>query len=190
MASIAHLAAGAACGAAYARATSTEPAHAIAAGALMALSPDLDFFAAPFGAQGTPLEHRVMTHSLVFALLVGAALGAIWGARGHRWLGAVTGVATLSSHGIMDAMTTSTPGPQLLWPFLSAPIRFGWRPIPGTHSFQDYFTTAGLPVLSAEAIVCIPLLVLTAWLTLSGGGLSRTVGRVSSDPDSADTSPS
>jgi inner membrane protein len=184
MASIAHLAAGAVCGAVYARSASTEPAHAIAAGALLAVSPDLDFFAASFGAAGTPLEHRVMTHSLSFALLLGMALGLVFGARGHKVAGAVTGIVALASHGIMDALTTSTPGPQLLWPFVGAPIQFGWQPIPGTSSFQDYFTTAGLPVLSAEAVLCVPLLALTTWLVLSGGGIDRALGRRRTEPSS------
>lgn len=166
MASIAHLAAGAVCGAAYARATSAKPAHAVAVFALVALSPDLDFLAMnlPGGSQGTPLEHRVMSHSLAFALVAGALLGGATAPRGRRLHGVLWTVLALASHGVLDALTDNGPGPRLLWPFSRSPVQFAWHPLPGTEFFQEYFTTAAIPVVSAELLWSLPMLLLAWWI--------------------------
>lgn len=168
MASITHLATGALCGAAYSRATSTPPVPAMAAFAAVAASPDLDFFLISLPVQGTPLEHRVMTHSLLFALVAGSAIGGLIGFRRSGRLAAFLGFVAMASHGIADALTDNGPGPRLLWPFLSEPIRFVWHPIPGTESFQEYFTSAAFPVVSGEALVCVPFLAAAALVLLVG----------------------
>ena len=158
MASLTHLAAGAVCGAVYARVTRTEPAHAIVAYSLVALAPDLDIVAAQLGARATPLDHRVMTHALPFAVGIGAAIGAVWKDRSRRLLVGVLTAAALASHGLLDALTSGSLGPQLLWPFSTAPVGFAWRPIPGAESFQQYFLLSGVPVLRSEALLSAPLL--------------------------------
>ena len=168
MASIAHLAAGAVCGAAYASQTRTKPVPAIAVFALIALTPDLDFFAAPLPSVGTPLEHRVMTHSLPFAVAAGMVFGVLLGPRRSRLLAGVWSAVALASHGLLDAMTGNDPGPQLWWPFASHPVQFAWQPIPGTHSYQEYFTTAAIPVVSEELLWCLPFVALTGWILLRG----------------------
>lgn len=167
MASIAHLAAGAVCGAAYARATSAKPAHAIAVFALVALSPDLDFLALnlPHGSEGTPLEHRVMSHSLAFALLAGALLGGTVAPQGRRLHAVLWTTVALTSHGVLDALTNNGPGPQLLWPFSRSPIQFAWHPLPGTQFFQEYFSAAAIPVVSVELLWSLPLLLLAWWIS-------------------------
>jgi inner membrane protein len=167
MASVAHLAAGALCGALYARKTDTNPAVAVPAFAALALAPDLDFFALWADPAGTALEHRAMTHALSFAAVAGGLLGAIAGAGGRRVLTAALCAAALASHGLLDAFTNNGPGPQLLWPFTDAHVRFPWHPIPGTQSFQEYFTLAGVPVMVIEALMCAPLWAATALLLLS-----------------------
>jgi len=163
MASITHLAAGTLCGAIYSRKTDAEPISSMAVFAALALSPDLDFLAARFGSDGTPLEHRVMTHALPFALVIGAAIG--WGGRRRRVAG-VLGALALASHGLLDAMTNNAPAPQLLWPFLRVPIQLPWHPIPGTQSYQEYFTLAGVHVVLSEALVCLPFVLAIVWVFL------------------------
>ena len=182
MASIAHLAAGAVCGAAYARATSSKPSHAVAVFAVVALSPDLDFLALNFpeGSAGTPLEHRVMTHSLAFALVAGALLGGAMTSRGRRLHGVVWTVLALASHGVLDALTDNGPGPRLLWPFSRSPVQFAWHPLPGTEFFQEYFTPAAIPVVSAELLWSLPMLLLAWWIWAgpqpSGGRFLGSLG--------------
>lgn len=178
MATITHLAAGAVCGAVYARKTSTSPAVAIPAFAALAASPDLDFLGLAWGdTRGTPIEHRVLTHSLVFAAIVGVPLGSSLARRGRRKLAAILAVVALASHGFIDAFTSSGKGPELLWPFVSARMSFPWTPIPGTEYFQEYFTLRGLGVIAHEALFCIPFLVATAWILWSPAR-SRRAGRM------------
>lgn len=165
MASVSHLAAGALCGAIYARRTGAKPLPTIAKFAFLGLSPDLDFIALELGSDGTFLEHRVMTHSLPFALVVGMLLGRL--APGpHRSLAGALCIAALASHGLLDAMTANGPGPQLLWPLSTAATQFAWHPIPGTQFYQEYFTSAAIPVFAGEALMCLPFLLATAWFLL------------------------
>jgi inner membrane protein len=170
VASISHLAAGALCGAVYAHRTSTRPLPAIARFAFLGLSPDLDFIGLELGSDGTFLEHRVMTHSFTFALVVGIAIGALGGRPAFKGLASALCVAALASHGLLDAMTANGPGPQLLWPFAATPIQLAWHPIPGTQFYQDYFTPAAIPVLSVEALLSLPLVAAAAWILLRRGG--------------------
>lgn len=181
MASVAHLAAGALCGALYARKTDTNPAVAVPAFAALALAPDLDFFALLADPAGTPLEHRAMTHALPFAAVAGGLLGATVVARGQRVLAAALCAAALASHGLLDAFTNNGPGPRLLWPFSDAHIRFPWHPIPGTQSFQEYFTLGGVPVMATEALVCAPLWAAIAVLLLRPRPDHRARARARSD---------
>jgi inner membrane protein len=168
MASISHLAAGGLCGAIYAHRTGSNPIAAIAGFAFLGLSPDLDFIALELGSDGTFLEHRVMTHSLPFALVVGLALG-FAAQRPQRRLARVLCIAALASHGLLDALTANSPGPQLLWPFTNAAMQFAWHPIPGTHYYQEYFTTAAIPVFSGEALICLPFVTATVWVLIRKG---------------------
>lgn len=187
MASILHLGAGAVCGAAYARATdSEEPAKAIAGGALLALSPDLDLLTLYLGGLGTPLEHRVMTHALPFAVVVGPLLGLIHSKGWNRVLAGLLATVALVSHGLLDALSTSEPGPQLLWPFLPEPLTFSWRPIPGLESFQDYFLVTGLPVLLWEAAMSLPLVAVALWLVFPAVGARALLPTRRSESTSGD----
>jgi membrane-bound metal-dependent hydrolase YbcI (DUF457 family) len=166
MASITHLAAGALCGAVYARRAEAKPLPAMAAFAVLALSPDLDLLSVATGLRGTPLDHRAATHSLTVSLVVGALVGAVAAEPGHRRLAGLLCVLALASHAGLDALTRTEPAPQLLWPFSSAAIGAAWQPIPGTRSYQEYFTSAALPVYAWEAVWCAPLLAGAAWVLL------------------------
>jgi membrane-bound metal-dependent hydrolase YbcI (DUF457 family) len=168
MASISHLAAGALCGAIYAQRTGSKPLPALARFAFLGLAPDLDFIGLELGSDGTFLEHRVMTHSLPFALAAGALIARAAPA-GSRMLAGLLCVAALASHGLLDATTANGPGPQLLWPFSTAAIQFAWHPIPGTQSYQEYFTPAAVPVLAGEIFACLPFLAATAWFLFRPG---------------------
>jgi len=167
MASISHLAAGALCGAIYARRTFASPLRSLAATtafAALALAPDLDFFVLAMGLDHTPLGHRKLTHSLPFALVVGVLVGGLTGAKDKKALACLLSVLALASHGLLDAATANGPGPQLLAPFSEAPIQFAWHPIPGTQFFQEYFTAAAVPVFAGEALWCLPFLAAAAWV--------------------------
>ena len=158
MASIAHLAAGAACGAVVARATGTRTVPTVAAFSALALAPDLDLLAMPLRPKGTPIEHRVMTHSLLFSAVVGGLIGARFGTSGRKLLTAVLSALALASHGILDAMTHIGHAPRILWPFTWERIALPWQPIPGAESFREYFAWGAVDIFAREAILCAPFL--------------------------------
>ena len=176
MASIAHLAAGAACGAVYARKTGTRPLPTIAAFSALALAPDLDLFALPFRPSGTPLEHRVMTHSLPFAVGAGVAAVAVgtWVRNSHAMaLGMLVALA-LASHGILDSMTAVGHAPRILWPFTWQRFAMPWQPLPGVASFQGYFSLSAVRVFVAEGLWSAPFLATVVWALRKSGGASPT----------------
>lgn len=137
----------------------------MAAFAALALSPDLDFITMEMGLGDTPLDHRVLTHSFAFALVMGSLIGLL-AHRGMRLLGSSLFVLALASHGILDAMAQSEPGPQLFWPFLKEPIVAFWRPIPGTDFYQTYFTPEAIPIFVGELAVSLPLLAAAGWVLM------------------------
>lgn len=162
MASVAHLAAGAVCGAVYARATGAPKAPSVVAFAALAVAPDLDLLAPYLGidARGTPIEHRVMTHSFSFALVLGLLIGAMFGGRSKLAL-IQSSAGALASHGCLDALTNNHPAPALFWPLTDRPIQSAWTPIPGTNAFQEYFELAVFPIVSEEALWSLPMLAAT-----------------------------
>jgi inner membrane protein len=172
MASVAHLAAGAFLGAVYARRTSSSAAVAVPVFAALALAPDIDFVAVHFGSDGTPLEHRAMTHAIPFAVVAGMTLGTTLARPPHRLFAGVVAFLALASHGLLDAMTANAPGPRLWWPFSAAHVSLAWRPIPGTQYWQQYFSPSAVPVFAAESLVSLPFL-LAAALVLWGPSLRR-----------------
>lgn len=101
---------------------------AILAGGLLAMTPDLDLVVPRMmgaSALETTLSHRGMTHSLLFAAVVGPLAGVVMGLVHRRVSAAATGqdmaawiglgFFALLSHGLLDTMTSY--GTQLLWPF-------------------------------------------------------------------------
>ena len=178
MATIGHLAAGALCGAVYSRATGAKPVSAVVAFAALAGAPDLDLLLIPFGLEETPFAHRAITHSLPFAVAIGVLAGSLARTRLRSVLLGVLTVVALASHGLLDALTRTGRGPKLLWPFSSTRFSFDWQPIPGTDSFQEYFTLDAAPIYAQELVLHLPLIVLTLLILVWRRGLVEpaTVG--------------
>jgi inner membrane protein len=107
----------AACGRALGR-------RALAWGALVGMTPDLDVVVGLLSPTAEWLWHRGPTHALWFGPVVGPALGwLLWKRKGGRrrdWIGLC--VAALFTHPLLDAFTTY--GTQLLAPFSRQ--RFAW----------------------------------------------------------------
>ena len=160
MASIGHLAVGAALGAVYSRKTGSNPRITILAFAGLALAPDLDLVTVALGVPpNTPLSHRGISHSFPFALAVGAMVGFGLRAKGRGVLAGVLALAALASHGLLDTMSQLGNGPMLLWPFTSQSYEFAWRPIPGVLSASHYLTLQAIPTLVVETLMFLPLIV-------------------------------
>jgi len=144
----------------------------MAAFAAVALAPDLDLLGLLWRSGGTPLEHRVMTHSLPFAFGVGAAVAAagLWTRRTHGLaLGVLVGLA-LASHGILDAMTAVGHAPRILWPFTWQRFAMPWQPLPGVPSFEGYFRLSAIRVFLEEAMWSLPFLGTIAWALIAPPG--------------------
>lgn len=137
------------------------------AASLLSAAPDLDaigYFA------GIPYEHacghRGLTHSLLFALIVGVAVAPRFAARtGVPWRRiAAFFTAAMASHGLVDMATDGGLGIALLWPFADWRLFWPWQPIVvAPLGIRAFFSAWGLQVLASEAI--------WLWLPALGVGL-------------------
>ncbi len=148
------------------------PRRLLLAGVVASVLPDLDVLAFRLGvAYSADLGHRGVSHSLLFAALVGLA-----GALAHRALGSGFGrafaflfVAT-ASHGVLDAFTNGGLGIAFLWPwsgtryFAPDPFRvIEVSPI----GLSRFLSPRGLAVLESE-LRWIWLPAVAAGLALAG----------------------
>jgi inner membrane protein len=152
------------------------PAPLLLAAIAGSLLPDADVVGFRFGiAYGDLWGHRGLTHSLLFAALVGLVAAAF--ARRLRvergWAFAVVSLAT-ASHGLLDAMTDGGLGVALASPFVSARYFLPWRPIAVSPiGLANFWTPRAFVVLASEArwvwLPCVSLaLVLLAARRLMG----------------------
>jgi membrane-bound metal-dependent hydrolase YbcI (DUF457 family) len=136
-------------------------------GTLVAILPDLDFILTWFLHLSSDW-HRSFSHSIVFAYLVG------WGASrllGRRDLRSVLIIGTAgATHGILDALTSTREGAELLWPFFSERFAFEIFEYPNVldvrFSFQDdLLLISGLlrmiEFCFGEALIFAPVLLLS-----------------------------
>jgi inner membrane protein len=151
------------------------PPRAAALGAFAAVVPDFDVAGFRFGiAYGDLLGHRGLTHSLAFAIALGAFGAVVWfralpkRSRFHAWL--YLALAT-ASHGLFDALTDGGLGVALLAPFTNERFFFPWQPIEVSPlGLSRIFSARGLEVLASELIwVGLPALA----VALIGGVAAR-----------------
>jgi inner membrane protein len=163
MPTIGHLAVGLAAGRAFSRSDEETP-RAMLLGALLATAPDWDLLTSLLAVpEGSPLAHRVATHSLVFAVAAGVSVGVWLGPtlRG-RLQTAIWAVVTLASHGVLDLLNIGGRV-AILWPFSSYAYESPWQFIPGTAQTRDLLTTRVIPILGAEALIFAPLFAYAIW---------------------------
>jgi inner membrane protein len=134
--------------------TRVPPALTAAACAASVL-PDVDALGFMAGIPyGHPLGHRGFTHSLVFALLVGALSALFWRPL-HTVPLVAFGVVFLAtaSHGALDAMTTGGLGVAFFSPFSNRRYFFPWRVlVVSPIGVAPFFSTWGLRVLRSEVL--------------------------------------
>jgi inner membrane protein len=142
----------------HAYAMEPKPWRFWAASIACSILPDADVVGFALGIQyGDFLGHRGFSHSVVFALLLGAALprlveGTPWFSR--RWVSSwLYFAAVTASHGVLDAMTDGGLGVAFFSPFDSTRYFFPWRPVRVSPIEIDlFFTTWGLKVLATEVV--------------------------------------
>jgi len=150
------------------------PGWALVAGMAAAIAPDADVIVSRLIlAHGGLAGHRGLTHTLLFALLLGLAgyaLAPRWGMRrgvGYAWMALCT-----LSHPLLDMMTNGGPAIALLWPLEQSHHFFAWRPIEASPiSPRRFLSGRGVRVLRNEAVVVwAPLMTaaLLAWAARHG----------------------
>jgi inner membrane protein len=134
--------------------------------AVCAIAPDVDviafFFGIPYESQW---GHRGFTHSIVFALALGLAVGATFARAWPRRLayGAYFALVT-ATHPFLDALTNGGLGIAFFWPFDAGRYFFPDRPIEVSPiGISPFLSMRGLEVLASEFyVVMLPCLALLA----------------------------
>lgn len=129
-------------------------------GVLCAAIPDIDYlWSTSMRAPDSMYGHRGITHSLVFAIVLAAAVA--WGAfpgsywRGFRmrlWLAfALAG----ASHGLLDMLTTFSGGVAYFAPFTAERFFFPWRPLAGPSPDWSPPFLVRAPYTIVTEVLCI-----------------------------------
>ncbi len=127
------------------------------AGAFFAVLPDADFALVTMGLDrySGPFGHRGFTHSIAFALALGA-FGGLWAGPGwRRRLGAASFLALCTlSHPLLDGLFDRGICNAWLWPLDEARLCLDWRPVPmlgvplfGVERFQRELLWIGVPLV-------------------------------------------
>lgn len=131
----------------------------------LSLLPDADVIGFRFGvAYADPWGHRGATHSLAFALLLGAPIGALAPLlRLPAWKTGALAALVVASHALLDTLTDGGLGCPLLWPFSDARFFAPWRPIPVAPIGRAFVSEAGLRVAAVELLLFAPLWLYAVW---------------------------
>lgn len=141
--------------------------------AFCSILPDFDVAGFVFGVRyGDALGHRGFSHSLLFALMAGAAASWVFARefpafRARRASLALFFAAATASHGLLDALTDGGLGVAFFSPFDTRRYFLPWRPIEVSPIGLGFFTRYGVSVLVTELRwVWLPstLLIAAAWL--------------------------
>lgn len=138
--------------------------RALASGAVLGVLPDGDYLinaAKIFG----PGWHHGFTHSIAFAVIVGAFCG--WALAARSWRGALACGAALLSHALLDWLVTASHGVALLWPLTDRRFRVGAGPL--HYYWVADFRGSGrllgwLRLCLFELMACAPLLAAALWV--------------------------
>src|SRR5687768_3696024 len=107
--------------------------------------------------------HRGATHSLLFSVAVGAAIGLAAPLFGRpRLRTGLIASLVLVSHALLDTLTNGGLGCALLWPFDRSRYFAPWTPIPVSPIGLSFLSAYGLFVAMTELLLFAPLF----WLAL------------------------
>lgn len=162
MASLGHVAVGMAMARGYLPkdAPTARLAKTMALFGALSMLPDADVVAFSLGIPYShPWGHRGATHSICFALILGAALWLIL-KKAHevpRVRTTVFVTVLLLTHGLLDALTDGGLGAELLWPFTTR--RYFFEPfnhIPVAPIGLGMFSAIGIRVVLTELLIFSP----------------------------------
>ena len=134
--------------------------------ALCSILPDADVIGFAFGVKyGSLLGHRGFTHSIVFALLLGAAVVSIFfrASSVSKWKLFAYFVAVTLTHPLLDMLTDGGLGVALLAPFSNERFFFPWTPIQVSPIGMGFFSDHGLAVITSEIVwIWVPSIIIAA----------------------------
>lgn len=144
---------------------------------VVTILPDIDVLAFNYGIPyESAFGHRGVTHSIVFALLIG-----FFGAVFFKYLQStklvafiVLGISTLS-HGLLDAMTNGGLGIAFFWPISNERFFLPWRPLEVSPiGVNGFFNADGVSIFLVELFwIILPLIVLSLSLCIARKVLKR-----------------
>jgi inner membrane protein len=141
------------------------PLSSMAFWSAVSLFPDIDVVGFAMGVRyADPWGHRGATHSIVMAVAVGLAIGAV--AAALKWPSrrmALVASAVLASHALLDTMTDGGLGCALLWPISLTRYFAPWRPIPVAPIGFGFLSTDGALIALVELGLFLPALVFALW---------------------------
>jgi membrane-bound metal-dependent hydrolase YbcI (DUF457 family) len=163
MATVGHLAVGAAIGRAFAdpRERGIRLMGRLALAACAATAPDLDLALRLGGVDGGegPAGHRGATHSIAAGGFLAAALRLTGASRrdalcyGLAW----------SSHGLTDLLSSRDQGVAVLWPMSSERLASDWSPVPNVLTASTIRAGQFLPSLARELALFLPVALIALW---------------------------
>ena len=165
MASVGHIAVGMAASRIANGVRSTPTGGAMLFWSALSMLPDADVIGFPLGVRyADEWGHRGATHSFVFALAVGCAIGVLAPRfRAPALRTAVIASLVLVSHGLLDTLTDGGLGCALWWPFDRTRYFAPWRPIPVAPIGLRFLSPYGLSVAATELVVFAPLFIYALW---------------------------
>ena len=114
--------------------------------------PDVDVIGFGFGVRyGDLWGHRGMTHSILFAAMMGIAAGIYFGGSRLAILAqSLLFFVITCAHGVLDAMTDGGLGIGFFSPFDTTRYFLPWRPIRVSPIGAAFFSSRGLTVIGSE----------------------------------------
>jgi inner membrane protein len=128
---------------------------------VLSLVPDADVVGFALGVRyGDQWGHRGATHSLLFSVVLGVAIGvvSVRSKLSHVRV-ALVATAVLVSHALLDTMTDGGLGCALLWPFDLTRYFAPWRPIPVAPIGLRFLSPSGVIISLGEVVLFAPALV-------------------------------
>jgi inner membrane protein len=162
MASVGHLAVGMATARLYhAKSPSLRvPVSSMLFWSALSFLPDADVAGFAFGVRyGDEWGHRGATHSFVFSLALGVAVGvAAWLIRRPPVRTGVAAGLVLASHPLLDILTNGGLGCAVFWPFDLTRYFAPWTPIPVSPIGLGFLSPYGMYVAAVELLLFAPLI--------------------------------
>ncbi len=146
------------------------PVRLLIAGAVASIVPDVDVVAFKLGIPyAHDFGHRGASHSITFAILLGALACTMAATlRASRLATFLFVAAGTLSHGLLDMLTTGGLGIALAWPFSDARLFFPVQVIQVSPiGIRRFLSEAGLRTIASELLwIWLPALVigLSGWL--------------------------